>query len=361
MTDFLLESSLPVFQVDGAVAGDLSRDLRYLDIEETTAGLKTLAACFIGHGPKSGQEQEGQLYLDGELLDFGKPLKVSIGPEGGDFTVFDGLISGIEASFQEGMEPEVRVFAEDRLMKLRMTRRFKTYEKATDDDVVSAIAGEHGMTPESDAGDPQYDVIQQWNMSDLAFLRERASLINAEIWAEGTKLCFKPRTKRAGNNITLVRGNHTLALEVRADLAHQRGTVKVSGYDAQARGKIDEDAGASVVAEETSGGRTGPSVLTNAFGDCVSYRVREVPLADGEARGYARAEMLRRARAFVTAVGVTRGTPDMVVGSKITLDNAGAPFDGDGYYATRVRHTYDIRQGHRTHFEAERATLREGT
>jgi phage protein D len=86
-----------------------------------------------------------------------------------------------------------------------------------------------------------------------------------------------------------------------------------------------------------------------------------VPLVDGEATAWAKGEYLSRARGFVTVVGTTRGTPDMVVGSKITLDRVGKPFDGDGYYATRVRHTYDQLDGHRTHFEAERATVSDGS
>jgi hypothetical protein len=39
----------------------------------------------------------------------------------------------------------------------------------------------------------------------------------------------------------------------------------------------------------------------------------------------------------------------------------GAPFEGGGYHATRVRHTYDLQQGHRTHFHAERATINEAS
>ena len=49
----------------------------------------------------------------------------------------------------------------------------------------------------------------------------------------------------------------------------------------------------------------------------------------------------------------------MVVGSRLTLERVGAPFEGDGYYVTRVRHTFDLIRGLRTRFEAERPTLNE--
>jgi phage protein D len=89
--------------------------------------------------------------------------------------------------------------------------------------------------------------------------------------------------------------------------------------------------------------------------------VREVPLKSTEAADWVRAEMLRRSRSFVTLSGTTRGSADMVVGSKLTLARTGHPFEGPGYYVTHVRHTYDLQNGFRTNFEAERATMQEGS
>jgi len=199
--------------------------------------------------------------------------------------------------------------------------------------------------------------VQQWNQSDLAFLRERARLIQAEVWFADNTLCFKSRQNRSAPALSLVQGNHLLDVQIRADLAHQRTSVKTSGYDASSRDAIDEEAGAGAIQAEISGGRTGPSVLQQAFGERVSYRVRETPIASSEATAWAKAEMLRRSRGFVTAVGTTDGTPDMVVGSTQSLDRVGPPFNGGGYYVVRVSHVYDLTTGYRTVFEAQRATV----
>lgn len=361
MTEALFTATAPVFRVDEEARGELARDILRLEIDETTAGLKTLSARFIAQGPVPDKPQEAQLYLDGSIIDFGKKLDVSIGAGDGARTVFSGHISGIEASFQEGREPEVLVFAEDKLMNLRMTRRMKTYEKMTDAQIAEAIASEHGLQAQTDTDGPTYDVVQQWNMSDLAFLRERARLIQAEIWFQDDALHFKTRDKRTATELTLVQGNHIIELQARADLAHQRTKVKVSGFDASERSQIDEEATEDAILAEVSGGRTGPATLERAFGERISFRVREVSLASGEATAWARAEMLRRARAFVTVAGTTSGTPDMVVGSRLTLERVGQPFNGPGYYVTRVLHTYDLKNGHRTRFAAERPTVQEGS
>ena len=360
MTEALLTYTGPVFEIDDDVKADLARDIVRLEIEETTAGLKTMTAYLVAQGRANGSGEQQQLYLDGSVVDFGKKISVVLGATPAAHKVFSGWISGLEANFQEGKEPEVVVFAEDKLMKLRMTRRMKTYENMSDADIASAIASEHGLTPAVDADGPTYDVVQQWNMSDLAFLRERAREIQAEIWVEDETLHFKSRSKRTATELTLVQGNHLVSVRARADLAHQRTKVKVSGYDATQREHIDEEAGSDAIQAEVSEGMTGPAVLERAFGERVSYRVREAPLKSGEASDRARAEMLRRARAFVTVVATTRGSADMVVGSKLKLEGTGHPFEGSGYYVTRVCHTYDSTGGFRTHFEAERATIQEG-
>lgn len=361
MADSLLSTAAPVFRIGDDPQKELARDVRRLEVRETTAGLKTLTARFIAHGPRSDAPEEIQLYLDGKIIDFGKQLKVSLGPGSNARMVFDGYVTAIEAVFREGREPEVVVFAEDRLMDLRMTRRMKTYEKMTDAEIAESIASEHNIDVQADAKGPAYDVVQQWNQSDLAFLRARARKIQAEIWYAGDALHFKTRDKRTATKLTLVQGNHLIDFQGRADLAHQRTKVKVSGYDASSRDMIEEEAGEDAIQAEISGGRTGPQILKQAFGERISYRVREVPLVGAEATDWARAEMLRRARSFVTVVALTRGSPDMVVGSRLTLERVGHPFNGAGYYVTSVLHTYDLTDGHRTRFVAERATIQEGS
>jgi phage protein D len=358
MPDALLVAAGPAFSVDGQNEGSLARDLLWLEIEETTEGLRTLQARFLNLGPRPGGETEDLLYLDGSVLDFGKRIEVALGPSGGDRVVFDGRISALEAGFAEAREPTLTIFAEDALMKLRMTVRSRTYEEVSDADIASQLAGDHGLSPSTAAPGPTYDIVHQLEMSDLAFLRERARLVQAEIWAEGEELHFEGRTNRTGTELTLVQGDTLLAVELRADLAHQRSSVLVSGYDAQSRETIEEEAGGDAVQGEADGGVTGPATLDRALGERAFRRTRDVPLTSAEAQQWARAEMLRRGRTFATAIGVTSGSPDLIVGSRLTLERVGAPFEGGGWYVTRVRHTYDLERGHRTSFSAERANLR---
>ena len=356
--DGLLDSNAPVFLLDGERQGRLSIALVRLEIDEDVHGMKRLSARFTAWGREEETDiEERERYLDGRMFDFGKQLEVSIGPTDEARTVFKGAISAIEANYREGCEPEAVVFAEDKLMELRLTHRFKTYENVTDADIARQIANEHGLTPDVAADGPTHDVVQQWNVSDLAFLRERARLLQAEVWLNDTTLSFKTRDQRSGVEVTLVQGNHLLRLEARADLAHQRTAAKISGYDVAERDKIDKSADSGAIQSEAGSGRHGPAVLKDSFGEFATMRAREVPLKADAAEAFAKAEMRRRASAFVRITGLTRGTPDLMVGGKVTLQRVAPPFAGGGYYVTRVMHSYDLVDGHRTLFAAERPTV----
>ena len=348
-----------VFSVDGERVPSLARDCVRLEIDEGVEGLRTLRLHVFATGTGATGPADRMIYLDGGAIDFGKQLTVSLGPDGDQRTVFDGAISAIEAIFEGRATPQVAIFAEDALMRLRMTRRLRSFTRVTDADLASSIADEHGLQAEVDVDGPQYDVVHQLNQSDLAFLRERARLVQAELWADGRTLHMASRPRRAGTALTLVQANDLVSVRLCADLAHQRSDVVVTGYDAAAADVIDERAAADTIEAEISAGRTGPEIVQQALGAATTLRVRETALTGDEARAWARAEMLRRARRFVTVTGATRGTPDMVVGSKLTLQDVGAPFEGSGYYVTRVRHTVDLVHGLRTCFEAERATVNE--
>jgi len=355
-----LASAAPVFKISGTRQPDLARDAVRVDIDDTTEGLRTLTAHFLGSAPRSNPSTDVTEYLDGQLLDFGKRIEVSLGPPGNERIVFSGAIWALEVNFAEGDVPVVVVSAEDELMTLRLTQRSATYLKVSDADLVRSIASQHGFGSDTAADGPTYDVVQQFNTSDLAFLRERARRIQAELWMADGKLHLATRDKRRGTTVRMVRGSDLIMVSARADLAEQCTAVRVSGYDAAARKAIDAEAPLSTVNAEISGGRTGPQALEQAFGALPGRRVRDVPVVESEARAVAQAEMLRRSRRFVRVHGVTTGTPELVVASRLTLARCGRPFDGPGYYVTRVHHSYDVAHGMRTRFEAERPTVNNG-
>ncbi len=357
----LQASTIPEIKVDGRANAELARDVSRLQVDEDLNGLRRLSATFIAIGPRSGEPQERLNWLDGAVLDFGKELRVAMGASDAREEVFAGKLSALELSMAQGRAPEVVCLAEDRLMDLRLTRRFKTYENVSDADLLQQIASEHGLRAVADLDGPTWPLVQQWNQSDLAFLRERARRLAAEVWVDGDALHLATRDRRGGKTLTLIQGGNLQQLRLRADLAQQRSQVVIGGFDDDEEDAIDEEAGAADLAAEAQGNTHGGEVLERAFGERASYRVREVPLKDEQASALARAALLGRARRFVSVNGVADGSTAIRVGSVLRLERVSPLFEGDGYYVTRVCHRYDQSNGYRTHFEAERAWLGRAT
>ena len=287
-----------------------------------------------------------------------------IGPPDDERIVFKGAISALEARLSRGSAARGR--------GLRRGQADEAAHDAPVEDVREQDRRRHRArrSPASTASAPTPTPTARPTTSSSSGTRATSPscasaprLIQAELWCEDDTLTSRRAATAPAPTVTLVQGNELLDVEIRADLAHQRTKVKVSGYDAagarrhrrggrRRRGHPARDRGRAAPARRSS---------SSAFGERVSHRVREVPLTGGEATAWAKAEMLRRARGFVHVVGVDRGTPDLVVGS------SRGPRSGVGGAVRRRRLLRDARlphlrpaaTAHRTHFEAERRDRRD--
>lgn len=351
-------SHAPVVSVGSRTEGALGRDLLRLDVEEGSLGLRTLVAHFHAVGPDSDGSADQLSYLDGDVLGLGSELEVAIGPPDGERTLFRGTVSALEVSFEEGHAPYVTVMAEDALMRLRMRERTATYRDVSDADLLTAVADEHGLGSQADVDGPIHALVQQAEESDLAFLRNRAVRLNAELWLDSDDVVhLADREQRPGADLTLVQGNQLTALCARADLAHQRSEVTVRGWSAQRVEAIAETARRDVIAAEVAAGRTGPDVVAEVFDAPTISRSRRDALTAEAATAYAEAEQRRRARAFVTVDGTAAGVADLVPGARLDLRRVSPAFEGDGYRVTWAHHSYDLESGHQTRFKAERPAV----
>ncbi len=347
--------SRPALKVDGDEVPGLAEGLLHITIEETTAGLFSCEAAFGNWGSSAGGV--GFLYFDRQTLDFGKDLEVAMGNADTLAPVFQGRITAIEGRYPRQRPPEVQVLAEDRAQDLRMVRRTRTFEAVTDRDVFQEIAGEHGLTPELDIDGPTYNTLAQVNQSDLAFLRERARSIDAEVWVEGRKLFAQARTRRkAATPVTLTYGQGLREMTAMADLAHQRTRLAIGGWDVAAKEAIEEEVDDNAVSSELGSRVSGGRLLSEAFGDRAERIVHTVPFTGGEARAVAEARYRAIARRFLTAEGIADGDARLKVATEITLAGVGPLFDGP-WYVTAVRHTFDSRNGFLSRFCCERPGL----
>jgi uncharacterized protein len=345
-----LQSSRPTVLVDGTEAPSLTDGQLRMRIREDVHGLYDCELEVGNWGPKGAQP--GFLFFDRRVIEFGKELSLKFS----DKPIFTGRITGIEGRYPEGNAPSVAVLAEDRFQDLRMTRRARTFHDLSDSDVFTKIAGEHGLTPNVSVDGPTHRVLAQLGQSDLAFMRERARALDAELWIDGTTLNVQPRSKRRATQLTLTYGKELREFHVLADLAGQATSIEVTGWDVAGKQAIDERADDGSVAGELAGGVSGPSVLRSAFGERRDTLASAVPQTAAEARARATALMKRRTRRFLVGNGTAQTQPELRVGATVKLAGLGPLFEGD-FYVAAVTHLFDGAGGLRTELTVERPGL----
>jgi len=325
----------------------LAQALLHLSITESVHGLYHCEARFGNWGPQGNSI--GFMYFDRKKLDFGKAMQIKIDQD----KIFDGRISAIEGCFPEGRAPEVAVLLEDRFQDLRMTQRTRAFTDVSDADVIRRIANDYGLQPNIDANGPTYKIVAQVNQSDLSFLRERARSIDAEIWLDDRTLYCKTRSKRNDGTVKMNFGAELREVCVTADLAGQRTSVSVNGWDISGKSAMNYEAKEQVVSGELNGDSSGPSILKSAFGERKEAVAHTIPLSSSEAQAEAEAVMRMTSRRFVVARGVAIGDAKLGVGTYVDLQGLGPLFSGK-YYLCHVKQMFDGTQGFRTEFTGER-------
>lgn len=344
-----IKDARPKFLLAGVEEVDLGRDLLALSIAEEAGGPARCEATFGNWGTKDGAT--GFLYFDRRKLEFGKALQVRYG----DATIFDGRVLALEGHFPEGSAPEIIVLADDRLQDLRMTRRSRVFEDMSDADVFRRIAQDHALQPDVDLQGPTHKVLAQVNQSDLAFLQGRARAIDAELRVEGGTLEARSRANTSSSAVEIAYGSGLRSFRVTADLAHQRTSVRGTGWDPDGKRALSYEATDSAIQAELGSDESGASILRAKVGERKEQIAHGTTASDAETRARAEAYFRHGARRFVCGEGVAAPEARLRAGAQVKLDGLGPLFNGK-YHLAEVRWLFD-EMGLRVEFRAERTGL----
>ncbi|MEM6253933.1 MAG: contractile injection system protein, VgrG/Pvc8 family [Cyanobacteria bacterium P01_D01_bin.156] len=331
--------------IDGDAQLRLTSALLSVTVVETTEGLYRCEARFGNWGDQGNGPD--YLYFDRQLLDFGKEMTITLGAGADAAEVFKGKISAIEGQFLAGEPPQIVVLAEDAAQSLRQTRRTRTFEDMSDGEVFEQIASDYGLQSAIDVDATTCPVIAQLNQSDLAFVRERARRLAAEIWIEDNTLHVQSRQNRqqSDDQLTLAFNRGLLEFSVTADTANQYTQVVVSGWDVQAKERFDHKATDSIIGSELEGDTSAAQIVREIVGGDRTDRIaQQRPLTSAETQSVAEASFRAQARRFVMGTGIARGDARIRVGRTIALQGLGPLFSG-AYYVSEVQHCFSRRPG----------------
>lgn len=295
----------------------------------------------------SFRDRQGEL-IDDNTFRLGRTVEIEAGEHGESLsTIFEGEITAIEPRFRAGMLLDMVVRGYDKTHRMYRQVKSRTFENTSDDMIAKKIAGEQGLTPQTDDTKGVYDHVYQHNQTDMAFLMERAWRIGFECFASEGKLYFRKPPADASESATLTYGEDLTSFEPVMTAAEQVDEVLVHGWDFKSKQTIvgKAIAGQLYTTTDQGDGKT----QAEPFGEGKKVIVNQPVFSQAEADALAQARLNEISGAFIQATGTAFRRADIRAGTTIKLEGLGERFSGK-YFVSSAKHIY-FEGGYETDFE----------
>jgi len=282
----------------------------------------------------------------------GKEIKLDLEQNKKRLNIFMGSIATVEPVFKPNGETQLKIRCFDQSHLMTRGRGSKVYAQVKDSDVASTIARKYGWGTDIMPTELVYDQLSQHNLTDLEFLRQRASRIGYQVGVNDKKLYFKPKGKpiRPGGDSTVIDVEYpnTLAhFTARLSTVAQAKKVVVHGWDPKRKDYVMGESSSSDKAPETKMGKAG-GAPAGKFNTDAELHIEDEVYSQKEAEILAQAKMDQLATSYIHATGSTAGNPALQPGAKVKVAGVDQ-FDGTYTVADTV-HRF-TRSGYETQFK----------
>jgi phage protein D len=357
LTHDAVYSAIPTVQIDGQANDKVTAQLLSMDMREHEGGMSSLELRLSNFGTFSNSLAD-MVFEDGAIIKLGAAIQIYAGTVNSPTEIFRGKVTALEGRFPSSGPPDLVVLAEDALQAARMSRRTKTWDSTTLSAIATQVASNLGLTPILDGLDTNIGTQQQFNETDLHFLRRLLARYDADLQIVGTELHASPRSQAQRNTVEIELNSQLKEVRVIADLSHQVTKVTATGWDYKQGKAINVTSQTSSLGPGV--GQTGPYWQHTALADRSEHLGRFAALDTADAQALVDAEYAQRSRSFVIAHGVSEGNPNLRVGSYVKLNGLGPRFSNT-YYTNATVHHFDTAGGYETRFCAECAYLGGGS
>lgn len=272
-------------------------------------------------------------------------IKVNTASSSTPNSLIEAEITALELEFDSGGTFTI-IRGYDAAHRLFRDRRTVSYVQMTASDIAVQVAKRAGLkVGQVESTSTVFPVVSQAGQTDWEILTQLARDTGSDLTVRNGAFSFVASAPSAGSPATLKFGEELIRFRSVLTSAQQVGQVEVRGWNVAEKKALvgTAPAKASTVDLPT----VKPTDMADAFGN-PTYVSTDVPYrTQNEVDQAAKALADEKASAFAEFEGVARGNPDLKAGSKVNLEELGAPFEGT-YTITSARHRFDPTTGYTT-------------
>jgi phage protein D/phage baseplate assembly protein gpV len=298
-------------------------------------------------------EYEGAVTaIDENPMTIGKTLEVKFNTRSDTVakTVFKGEIVSEEPDW--GPQSATLVIrALDKAHRLTRDRKSRTFQDMTASDIVSKVAGDHGLSPQTDSTAGSFKHVQQSMETDWSLCSRLALMYNYELFVDDSKLVFR-KAGTKGDEKLLTYTDGLVAFRPRITGAGEVLKTTVRGWDPQAKKEVEGtgSTGDVTLRAESPAVEKHKNVAQDLGASPNGTFISDSgPLTQSEAQALAKSAINRLASSAFEAEGEAVGNPDLRAGVVARIAGVGKRFSGK-YTLSAVTHTYRATTGYTTAF-----------
>ena len=129
--------------------------------------------------------------FDKNTFTIGTRVEIAFRAEGDPVVVTSGEVTAIAVEPGASGRHELVLTGFDLTHRLAREPKSRSFQRVTDADIATRIAGEYGLDADVDATGAAHDYVLQAGETDYAFLRRRAARIGYDVWISEKTFYFK--------------------------------------------------------------------------------------------------------------------------------------------------------------------------
>ena len=287
--------------------------------------------------------------FDRNTFTIGTRMDIAFRAEGDPTVVTSGEVTAVSVEPGASGRHELVLTGFDLTHRLSREPKSRSFQRVTDADIATRIAGEYGLDAEVDGTGAAQDYVLQAGETDYAFLRRRAARIGFDVWISDKKFYFKRTPRSTATPPKLRYGQNLSKFTARFSSAERCDEVQIRGWDQLGKEAIQGRATETDPGTDAPAAQEMADAARRAFGR-VKRNAGQFPVTDqSEADALASSLLLRASGEEAVLRGEAAGDPLIGAGAKVHIEGIGSRMTGD-WRVTGVEHTYGAGRPYVTRF-----------